>query len=124
MTSKSWSWSQTLINYVNKTITSFRIGISNKFDESVNKIWAELDYLVISKPNNTCFRDGIMTLALSNTNYTIEYNTAPPFVEEKYQNILLTNNINSSEIHTYLTDTLLKDKKVIPLGDFKIILHF
>ena len=117
MTSKRWSWSQTLINYVNKNITGFRIGISNIFDESVNKIWAELDYLVISKHNNTCFRDGIMTVALSNTNYTIEYNTAAPLVEEKYQNIILTNNINSSEIHTYLTDILLKDKKVMVLGD-------
>lgn len=117
MTSKSWSWSQTLINYVNKNVTGFRIGISNIFDESVNKIWAELDYLVISKYNNTCFRDGIMTLALSNTNYTIEYNTAASLVEEKYQNIILTNNINSSEIHPYLTDILLKDKKVMVLGD-------
>lgn len=67
--------------------------------------------------NKTIFNEGIMALALSNTNFTIESNTETALMEDSYNNVILIDDLNFSRTEPYLTDILLKQKDVIILGN-------
>ncbi len=73
MNSSDWALSMTGLQ-AGKKIVGFEIGITNKFNESIADISANIDYMGIFKTSrSTHYQDAVTSLSLAGVNYTIAY---------------------------------------------------
>jgi hypothetical protein len=93
-----------------KYIVGFRIGVTNRFDENLTSLRADIEYLAMYEDPVTLCGDAIVFMLLSNFNYTIAFsgNTL------KGKNVIL---INETITDQKIIDVLAKDNRnVIVLG--------
>jgi len=93
-----------------KYIVGFRIGVTNRFDENVTSLRADVEYLAVYEDPVALCSDAIVFMLLSNLNYTIAFsgNTL------KGKNVIL---INETITDQKIIDVLAKvNRNVIILG--------
>jgi hypothetical protein len=93
-----------------KYIVGFRIGVTNRFDENLTSLRADVEYLAVYEDPVALCSDAIVFMLLSNLNYTIAFsgNTL------KGRNIIL---VNETITDQKIIDVLAKDNRnVIILG--------
>ena len=120
MNSENWSFSTTKIEKVGKYINGFRIGVSNLFNQDVDEISAEMDFLIVFKSAIPYrFNDAVAALSLAQVNYTILYELDASNINN-YENIVV---IDASPYTTNNTlDRLFqlaeKGHTILILGNF------
>jgi len=121
MNSKDWAFSITKIEKVGRYINGFRIGVSNLFNQDVDEISAEVDFLIVFKsaiPHR--FNDAVAALSLAKVNYTITYEL-DIFNIKNYKNIVVIDEGTYTATNNTL-DRLLqlagKGHTILILGNF------
>jgi hypothetical protein len=93
-----------------KYIVGFRIGVTNRFDENVTSLRADVEYLAVYEDPVALCGDAIVFMLLSNLNYTIAFSGNAL----KGKNVIL---INETITDQKIIDVLAKDNRnVIILG--------
>jgi len=106
-----------LNNFVGKKIIGLRVGVTNKGNEEINSLKAEVDFVGICKTTKTNLMAVLMALSLAEVNYTIAFSFSS--LMNDYYNIVLVDEGSHGVLDEILQSAVFSKEpvNVLIIGD-------